>query len=116
MAAASNARFRELIAFDRRIVDDDTVGNPLGEWKEQFRARARVQPLKGGEHVVAGRLSGQQPVVIRVHWTEQADAVTPAWRARNVRTGKTYNITSSADMTERKRHMDFLAVSGGSDG
>lgn len=105
-------KLKEMIAFDRRIKDEDGYGNVEGDWQEQFRTHARVQPIKGGEEVFAGRIAGKQPVIIQIRYSAQAQQITNAWRARDVRTGRTYNITSAADMGENRAFLDVLAISG----
>jgi SPP1 family predicted phage head-tail adaptor len=104
---------RERIAFDRRAEVDDGYGNTVGAWAEQFAVAARVRPLKGSEAVQAAGLAGRQPVLITVRMSRQARAVTPDWRARNVRTGAVYAITAPpVNMDERDVYLDILATLG----
>jgi SPP1 family predicted phage head-tail adaptor len=107
---------RERIAFDEREQMTDDVGNSVGSWVERFVTAARVRPLKGGETVMADRLQGRQPVVITIRYFQEAATVTPAWRARDVRTGRIYNITAAANMDEHRRYLDLLATAGEADG
>lgn len=107
---------REHLVFERRGDVIDGYGNVKGDWLEQFSLWARVTPLKGGEAVIAERMQGSQPVVIRVRHSVQSARVDSSWRARDTRTGRTYNITSAANMDERREFIDILAVSGGADG
>lgn len=112
----SSGTLRHRIAFECRTPAEDGYGNVRGSWTLQFTAWARVTPLKGNETVVAERLQGNQPVVIRVRFSDQAFRIAPDWRARDARTGCTYNITAAANMDEKRRFIDVLAVSGGADG
>lgn len=109
-------RLRERLAFERRADIDDGSGNTVGQFQEVFQRAARVQPLKGSEAVQGQRLAGIQPVVISVRCCSMVSQVTTAWRVRDVRSGEIYNLTSSANMDERGKYMDFLATSGGADG
>ncbi|MFC7399586.1 phage head closure protein [Chelatococcus sp. GCM10030263] len=107
---------RERFAFDEREETTDDVGNTVGSWVERFVTAARVRPLKGGEAVMADRLQGRQPVVITIRYFQAAAAVTPAWRARDARSGRLYNITAVANMDEHRRYLDLLATTGEADG
>ena len=109
-------KLRERVAFEKRDPIDDGYGNEQsGEWAEQFEVWGRVLPLKGSEAVMADRLSGRQPVVVQVRYSDTTAAVEPGWRAR-VKTGpmigKLLNITGAANMDERTRYLDILAVAG----
>ena len=77
---------------------------------------ARLQPLRGGEKVLAGRLAGVQAYVITIRSTSQLREVcgglNPQARARNVRTGVTYNIRSVQNPDERNAYLALMAESG----
>lgn len=103
----------EIVAFESRAVIDDGMGNEIsGDWTERFRANARIQPIKGGESVIADRLQGTQPVVVRVRYEPQTMAVNTDWRVRDSRAGTIYQIKSSANMDEKRRYIEFLAIAG----
>ncbi|WP_336801474.1 phage head closure protein [Kaistia sp. MMO-174] len=109
----SAGELRERVAFDRRDAVDDGYGNTVaGDWREQFVVWARIQPLKGGEGVQAARLAGSQPVVIRVRLSSSTREIRVDWRARDVRNGMPFNITSMANMDEKGAYLDVLATSG----
>lgn len=90
----------------------DEYGNVLADWEEQFEVYAGIKPLKGGEDVIASRLSGVQPVVIRVRFSTNSERIRPDWRAIDIRTGIEYNIRSIADMDGKRRFFDILATAG----
>lgn len=105
------------MAFDAREETDDDAGNYVGEWRERIApVAARIQPLKGGEQVIAARLTGVQPVVIRIRYSVATAAIDTSWRARNARTGAVYNIRSIANMDERRAYLDLLCEAGVADG
>lgn len=103
---------RERIAFDRRVTVADDLGNEQGSWAQQLVTWARVRPLVGGETVQGARLQGEQPVVISIHSSADAAAITPDWRARDARTGTLYNIRSVANNDERGAYLDITAIAG----
>ncbi|CAL8981547.1 hypothetical protein RHODGE_RHODGE_02828 [Rhodoplanes serenus] len=101
------------IAFDRRMETSDEYGGVEAEWVEGFVVAASVTPRLGGETVMAARLAGTAPVTIMVRRSVQTAAVTSAWRARDVRSGETYNIRSIAAVGgARGRYIEMLAESG----
>ncbi len=103
----------EIVAFESRAVIDDGYGNEVsGDWTERFKANARIQPIKGGESVIADRLQGTQPVVIRVRYEPQSLSANTDWRVRDLRAGVIYQIKSQANMDEKRRYIEFLAIAG----
>lgn len=108
----SAGELRERIAFDRRAIVSDGYGNEQGDWQEQFVVHARIRPLRGGEQVMASRLQGVQPVIIKVRvssWTRQ---IEPDWRARDVRTNVVYALKPKANSDEKGKYFEILATAG----
>lgn len=103
---------RERVAFARRVTSSDGAGNERAEFSTQFTAWARIQPLKGGEEVLASRLAGVQPVIIRIRSSEAAREIATTWRATDTRTGREYDITAVANMDERNGYLDLMATAG----
>ncbi len=105
-------KLRELLAFEQLGRSDDGYGNLEADgWEEVFRAAADVLPLRGGETVIAARLQGTQPVLITVRSCASTRAVTPDWRARDVRTGLVYNIRTNPQSV-RKDYQEMIAEAG----
>jgi len=85
--------FDHRFAFDAREVIDDGYGNQVaGDFKERFQQNADVIVMKGGEDVMAARLEGVQPIILRVRVSNYSRQITTDWQARDVRTGELYNI------------------------
>lgn len=109
-------QLRERFAFDaRQVVGDDGYGNTLGGWAQVFSCAASVVPLRRGEAVQASRLSGVQPYVLTVRRSSASLQVTTAWRARDVRTGKVYNIRT-VEPSSDKVSISMLVEEGVADG
>lgn len=110
----SAGELREKLSFEARISSDDEYGNPTaGEFTEQFEVSARIQPLKGGEGVIAARLTGVQPVIIRVRYSSDTAMIEAGWRAIDTRNNKVYAITAPPiNVDERRRYLDILATLG----
>lgn len=111
--SALSSRGRHRVTFQRRRrTRDDGHGMTEGEWCSIFSVAAGIRPLKGGEDVLAARLTGVQPVIITVGKDRRTEAVTSAWRAVD-EAGRVYAITAPpADMEGKGLFLDILASSG----
>lgn len=108
-------RLKGLFLFQRRGTGDDGFGNTTanGEWETIFRAAARVIPLKGGETVINARLSGTQPVILQIRYSQDAASMDTTWRAVNERNPvEVYDITAIADFDQANRQLDVAAIRG----
>lgn len=116
-----SVRLHERIAFDSPSPQSDGQGGMISGWTEEFEADAGFTWLRGGETVMAARLAGRQPLVMRVRKSSNTDQVTTGWRIRNTRngafdssgswTGPVYNIRSIVP-TDDRRWYDITAESG----
>jgi hypothetical protein len=87
MADHGAGQLREKVAFDERANQSDGYGNEEGDFVEQFQRRAGFTFLRGGETVIAGRLEGRQPIVVRVRADSSTRRIQPDWRMRDLRNG-----------------------------
>lgn len=110
----SAGELREKLSFEARIQTGDEYGNPeSGDFSEQFVEHGRIQPLKGGETVLASRLAGTKPVIIRVRYSSDTIMIRPGWRVKDVRSGVYYSVTApSINVDEKRRYLDILATEG----
>lgn len=102
----------EKIAFLEPDNIDDGYGGITTGYVERFQDAARLQPRMGSEPVIASRLAGIQPYTMTVRSSTATRAVTPAWRARNVRSGREYNIKAVVNIDERNAWLEFLIIEG----
>jgi len=86
MATGAGQLF-EHVAFDMREQVDDGHGNYEQTFVEQFNCRAGFTYLRGGEAVIAGRLEGKQPIVVRVRVSSQSKRIATDWQMRDMRNG-----------------------------
>jgi head-tail adaptor len=109
---------REMLRFDRRAtIPDDGYGNTQGAWGAFAGPYpARVAPPAGSEDVLAERLTGLQPVEITIRWTPLAVTIQTQDRAVDVRSGRTYSVSSINNADERRAYLTILATAGGADG
>lgn len=104
---------RERLRFESPTSAADDYGNTTEGWTSELVVSASIQPIKGGESVMAARLSGTQPVVIRVRRSSDTLEIGTDWRAVDTRSGAVYAIKSPpADMDRRRQYLDILAESG----
>ena len=106
---------RERVRFEQR--DEDANGDRLGPWvvDPAFEAAAGYTWLRGGEGVMQSRLTGVQPVVIRVRAAVAMRQVTADFRVIDLRTDQTFNIRSKI-LDRRRGVIDFTCDTGGADG
>jgi SPP1 family predicted phage head-tail adaptor len=102
---------RDRVAFDSIAAGTDDYGNPSKDWQEQFEVAAQIRYLRGGETVVAQRLQGAQPAVVTIRDCFDARAITPGWRARDVRRGTVFNVRA-ATPTDDRMFIDLLCEAG----
>lgn len=104
------------LSFQMRVVQtDDGYGNKLSDWVEQFRTRGHIRFLRGREDVLAARLEGRQPGILKVLQSNNADRVSTDWRAQDVHTSEYYNVRS-VEPSENRMYVEFLVEKGVADG
>jgi SPP1 family predicted phage head-tail adaptor len=119
MTAAGDLKWR--VQFDKPAsVDDPYGGTKNNKWTEQFSRAAEITPLKGGEPVMAQRLTGTQPVMLKVRFDSLTRTIASDWRAVEMLNGlpvRYYAIKSPPEDMERKREfITMMAVVGDPDG
>ncbi|WP_275790549.1 phage head completion protein [Pararhizobium gei] len=78
------------VAFDRPQMQDDGHSGVIEGWSPDDQAvkeYAAFRFLRGGETVMAARLSGRQPIVVTVYDNAQTRQIDETWRMRNARNG-----------------------------
>ncbi|MDI7923400.1 head-tail adaptor protein [Ferirhizobium litorale] len=107
-------RMRAKLHFQRREISDDGYGNPIsGEFATVFSAAAEMMPLRGGEPVLAARLTGVQPYIVRIRSHAAARQVTPAWRIVDARNQeRVFNVTAISDPDGKGAWLDVMATQG----
>lgn len=101
----------EAVAFDKLTGTPDGSGGEDQDWGEQFTTRASFRYLRGGESVIAARLSGTQPVVVRIRAHPASRQITTGWRMRDTRRGTVYNIRTVVP-TDDRQYLELTCESG----
>jgi len=107
----SAGELRERVAFHEIAEEDSSYGIMRGDYEEQFRRDARIRPLVGTEPIIAQRLTGVQPVVIKVRSDSSTRDVTTAWKIVDVRSLTAYNIRAVTP-DEKRKYIEFLCDAG----
>lgn len=106
-------KLQHRLAFSSREVTSDGYGNEEGSgWDARFTRWAEIVPLKGGENVLAARLTGVQPVLIRVRLDSDTEDIASDWRATDVNEGTIYALHSVADMEQKREMLTITAEAG----
>ena len=107
-------KLRDRLHFQRRALVDDGYGNEQsGDWETQFTADASLVPLRGGETVLAARLSGIQPFVIRIRSNVASREVNTSWRIVDARQpSRVFNIMAIVDPDNKNAWLDITATQG----
>lgn len=111
MAGAGS--LNERVTFMRFVSDEDEYGGQTGVWQDQFTAAASITWSRGGETVIAGRLQGKQPAILRIRTNASARTITPDWRVRDARTGEVYNIRERPrEARDSRGYLECLVEAG----
>lgn len=119
----SAGQLYERVAFDERQLVSDGYGNVQGGFAQVLSCRAGFIYLRGSEAVIASRLEGRQPMVVRVRATPETRQIGPDWQMRDLKngawtdssetvwTGPIYAVRSIAE-TEDRRWLDIMVERG----
>ena len=102
----------ERFGFDAPTATPNGQGGNVMGWAALHECWAGVTYLRGGEAVLASRLVGVQPVVIRVRNCAAARSIGSDWRARDTRTGTVYAVKGSPVPSDDRAYLDIMATSG----
>lgn len=118
MTASGDLKWR--VRFDKQVEQNDPAGGSMAVWREQFNRAAEISPLQGGESVMAQRLTGTQPVLIKVRFDSLTRTIEESWRAVEILNGiavRHYAIKAPPEDMERERQfITIVAVAGVADG
>lgn len=109
---------RARVRFERRDGADDGYGNKEGDWETVVTSRkARLLPTRGGEEVLASRLTGTGLWDLTVRRDSGTATVLVGDRIVDERdTTRIWNIRWIADLEGRNRWLTMTAESGVADG
>lgn len=111
MITAGDLRNRVSLWGQGPDVDDGFGGSVPGPFEEQGIEHAKIHFLRGGETVMAGRLTGTQPGIFTVRQNELTRSMTTAWEIKT-EDGATYNVRGINDPDGRNAWLEILAEKG----
>ena len=77
----------------RDIAEPDWTGHPGDpDWQDQFTVWGKITFMRGGETVIAARLTARQPAILTIRISAQALTILPSDRIVDARTGEMFNI------------------------
>jgi head-tail adaptor len=93
----------------------DVDGNPVaGGWEIMFSVDAKMHPLRGGEEVIAARLTGVQPFIASIRRSPKTKRITTDWRCVDARNPlRIFNIRAIQDSDDGRRHGFDLVLQEG---
>lgn len=105
---------RHRFSIQRNMAEDDWSGHPAEpDWQEFLSVRAGIQFSRGGEAVLAARLTARQPAILTIRNSAAARGILPSDRAVNARTGEIFNIREQPrEARENRGFLQMLVESG----
>jgi head-tail adaptor len=116
VSQAAAGRLRQRLVFRSRVLVEDGMGNSHADFVDRFEEPAElIVAGLGSEAVVAARLEGRQPVVIRVRYNSRTVQVQDDWVAVDARNrGIVYVLRAPpVDRIQDRRWLEMPATLGG---
>lgn len=116
MQTPSPGKMKSSLRFERQGAVTNVGGVVSGGWSSPTliaTTQAFVEPRKGAEGVIAGRMAGNAQYNIWIHSSEATRTLTNADRAVNTRTGEIYNLGIPIDPDNKRQWLLIDAVSDG---
>lgn len=104
---------RERLTIQRFVDVDDGAGNVTGGWLDMFTVWAAVQFSRGGEGVLAARLTARQPAIVTVRNSSETRGILPSDRAVDARTAEIFNIREKPRVSRDNRGFLEMLVEAG---
>lgn len=84
---------RDRFTVQRDMAEPDWTGHPGDpDWQDQFTVWGKITFMRGGETVIAARLTAKQPAILTIRISDQALTILPSDRIVDARTGEMFNI------------------------
>lgn len=107
-AGKLDRRFR----FSRRIEVDDGHGNTVADLVLQFEMAGNRKYLRGGETVMASRLTAKTPAILTIRNCINARLIEAEWQAVDSRTGEIFQIKEAPQESDNRGYVEMLVASG----
>lgn len=107
-AGRLDRRFR----FSRRVEVEDGHGNTVAQMQFQFEVAGGRKYLRGGESVMASRLTAKTPAILCIRNCTNARQIEAEWQTVDARTGETFQIKESPRESDNRGYVEMLVMSG----
>ncbi|SMQ65878.1 Phage head-tail joining protein [Devosia lucknowensis] len=112
----TSGALRGRVHFQRRQTEPDPWGGDPreGDWATVTTCAAEFLPLKGSETVIANRLQGIQPYIVRVRQSAATWQVDETWRVVDARDdARVFAIKAPpTDPDQKRQWLEFLVEQG----
>ena len=107
---------RDRFTVQRDEAASDWTGHPSApDWRDQFTVWGNIAFMRGGEAVIAARLTARQPAILTVRASSQTRSILPSDRVKDARTGEIYNIREQPRVSKDNRgYLEVLVEAGAS--
>lgn len=111
-------QLRDRFTIQRNMATPDWTGHPAEpDWQDQFTVWGGIQFMRGGEAVIAARLTARQPAILTIRNSSQSRGILPSDRVKDARTGEIFNIREQPRVSKDNRgFLEVLIEAGASDG
>lgn len=111
-------QLRDRFTIQRNTATADWTGHPATpNWQDKFTVWGNIQYMRGGESVMAARLTARQPAILTIRTSSQARGILPTDRVKDARTGEIFNIREQPRVSKDNRgFLEVLVEAGVSDG
>lgn len=106
-------KLRQRWQFQQRTLEPDPWGGDPreGDFATVFEDFGELTPMVGGETVIANRLQGIQPAILRVRQNAKTRTANETWRLLDP-AGRTWSIKAPpTDPTQKRALLEFLIQS-----
>lgn len=115
MIGIGELRYR--FTFQKDEATADWTGHPGDpDWQDQFTVWGNITFMRGGESVMAARLTARQPAILTVRNSSDTRQIEANWRVKDARTGEIYNIREQPRVSKDNRgYLEVLIEAGASE-
>lgn len=111
MTSAGELRYRVELWGEGPPVDDGWGGTAPGEFEQQGTEHAKIHFLRGGETVMAARLTGVHTAIFTMRSNSLTRSMTTAWELKT-EDGAKWNVRAINDPDGRNAWLEVLAEKG----
>ncbi|MDH6265534.1 SPP1 family predicted phage head-tail adaptor [Rhizobium sp. SG_E_25_P2] len=101
----------ERVTLSRPVAQENDYGGSVDGFETVTTVAAKFTPMRGGETLIAARLTGRSVVVARIRASTLTRQARPDWRLTDARAATVYNIRDVI-LSDDRAYLDLLCESG----